>query len=136
MISSSAFKPDGKYSFEVYPAALLPTDFSNITVLGVINERLARKFIATRELHANYYPMLPEGTPNDATAYSYLHIMLATGVETVVGLAWIKPDSVKSTTWNTYDVTVQTSDPDAANRIRLALVSNNFNDIEIKARAT
>lgn len=131
-----SFNIGSKYSFEVYPAALLPSDYTNVTVLGTLSESLARKFIPTREMHANFYPYLPPSTPNDAAAYTYLHIQMQNGVETVIGLAWIKPDSVKSTSWSTIVATIQTSDPDAVNKIRNALVSNNFNQITLEVASS
>ncbi len=129
---ASQFQEGLKYSFEVYPAAVLRGDYTNVTVLGVLSESLARKFVNTRELHINYFPYLPAGTPNDPTAYSWLSILTQTGVETVIGVAWIKPDSVSSTDWNTYIATIQTTKPDAVNKIRAALASNDFNDVTIE----
>ena len=130
------FKTGSKYSFEVYPAAILRSEFTNVEVLGVITESLARKFIETYEMHANYFAYLPAGTPNDPTSYNYIHIRTQTGVETVLGIAWIKPETVKSTDWQTIEAVIQTSMPDALNRARLALASNGFSDVQFTLRSS
>lgn len=132
------FQTGAKYSFEVYPAALLRSDFTNVEILGVVSESLARKFVETYQLHANYYPYFGAvtGTPNDPKSYNWVHIRTQSGVETVLGIAWIKPDSVKATDWQTIVATIQTSMPDALNRARLALSSNGFTDVEFELKSS
>lgn len=126
------FITGSKYTFEVYPSALLRSDFSNVEVLGVLSESMARKFSPTRENHANYFPYLPAGTPNDPTAYNYISVRTQSGVEVILGIAWIKPESVRTAGWQTIVATIQTSKPDAINRIKNALASNDFNDVTLE----
>lgn len=131
-MSAVEFKEGLKYSFEVYPSALLKTDFSNVLCLGTITEALARKFVNTRELYVNYYPYLPPGTPNDPAAFSWIAIQTQTGQETAICVGWIKPDTITSTDWQTVIATIQTTKPNAINLIRAALASNDFNDVTIE----
>lgn len=131
-MATMTFITGAKYSFEVYPAALIPTDFTNVEVLGVVSESTARRFVETHQLHANYFPYFgaQTGTPNDPKSYNWLMIKTQTGVETVIGIAWIKPDSVRATDWQTITAVITTSMPDALNRARLALAGNGFTDVE------
>lgn len=129
---SVIFQEDLKYSFEVYPASILKMDFTDATSLGVVSESIARKFVNTRELHVNVYPYLPAGSPNDPTAYGWLGVRLSTGVETFIGVAWIKPDTITSSDWNTIIATVLTNKPNAVNLIRAALASNDFDQVTIE----
>lgn len=137
-MTTMTFTTGAKYSFEVYPSALIPTDFTNVEVLGVVSEQTARRFVETYQLHANYYPYFgPQtGTPNDPKAYNWLMVKTQTGAETVIGIAWIKPESVKATNQQVITAVISTTMPDALSRARLALAGNGFTDVEWSVSST
>ena len=128
---STNFQLGSVYSFDMWPVALLGANFKNATVTGILDEKSARRFISTRELHANIFPTLPVGTPNNPAAYNYLQITTQQGVDTVIGIAWIKDASVQLILSTTYKVLVGDITASDLPRLRNALLQSGFNNISI-----
>ena len=119
------------YSWDVYPAALLGTNYKNVTVLAIMDRDTANKEIDTQALHVNFFPSLPAGTPNDPNGYDYIKIRTTAGQTTILGIAWINLASV--TVVDSRTITVKISDVGAADitRVRNALVQNGFGSLDI-----
>jgi hypothetical protein len=126
------FKIRQVYSFDVHPVAILGTDFKNVTVLGVVDQETANQWIDTHAFHINVFPFLPAGTPNQPDGYNYLKIKTQSGAVTVIGMAWIKEDTIQSITSTKITVTLEQVTPDDVPRIRSALAQNGFNSMAIK----
>lgn len=93
MASKTDFTDGAVYNF-VTTSAVLGT-FKNVTAEGVVNYRVASKYIDAAALHANVFSTLPPGTPNDFTQYQYLIIRHPNGNESAVGLPWIQDGTVE-----------------------------------------
>lgn len=120
------------YSFDIYPRAYFDTDFNNVTVLGTVGYEIASKYADIYALHAQVYPTLPGGTPNDPKAFNYLLIKTATGSTTIVGIPWIKQDTIELIESRTMIVTIDGVSASDITRVKNALVQNGFNRIDIK----
>lgn len=125
------FKLRRTYTFDVYPVAILGNDFKNVTVVAILTQEQANKEVDTNALHVQVFPYLAPGTPNRADGYDYVKIRFPSGTTTVLGMEWIKEDSVVQTTATTITVKIGDVDPSDYSRIRSALLQNGFNNIAI-----
>lgn len=131
MPSTTNFQIKQTYSFNVYPVAILGNNFTNVTVLAIMDSDTANREIDVQAMHVNLYPFLPAGTPNDPAAYNYVKIRTTTGQTTILGLAWINADTVTLLASRT--ITVKISNVSAVDvaRVQNALIQNGFTAIDI-----
>lgn len=119
------FQTNGKYSFDVYPVAILGTAFKNVQILGKFGERTAQALgLDTRAMHAAVFPSLPSYTPNDPSQYNYLQLLLPSGSTTIIGEAWIKADTVQLVTLGKFVVEITDAAASEQNDIVKALTAN------------
>lgn len=128
---SNPFQLKQVYSFDVYPISVLGNNFKNVTVVGLLDQEQANKEIDTQAIHVQVYPMLPAGTPNRADGYDYVKIKFPSGETTILGLAWINVDSIKTIQNSTITAKITGVTPGDVKRVRDALVQNGFNTLEI-----
>lgn len=129
MASENDFSLGTKVSFDVYPEALLGTKFNHVKVLGILDADTARGLIDPDAMHANVYPTLPDGVPDDPTGYYYIKVALPGGQQTAVGLPWIKGDTITVHDSVVHQVTIEGSNEQS---IRSALSANGINSFSIK----
>lgn len=119
-------------SFNVYPSAILGATFTNVRVLGILDASIARQLgLDTAAMHANVYPTLPPGTPNDPTGYLYVRIQHQSGEQQILGLPWIKSETIVALNYNTINAKISNVTPEDSERVLAALNANGFNAIEI-----
>lgn len=114
------------YNFSVYPVNLLGDIFQNVTVMGILDEETARGFIDTVGRHKLVYPQLPEGTPNDWAAYNYLKLRLENGDSTIIGIPWIRQDTVVEVTAQQIKAVISNVTVADIPNIRSALLANGY----------
>lgn len=83
-------------------------------------------------LHVNVFPYLPEGTPNDASQYDYMCVRMGNGEKTIIGMPWIKLDTVELIDSRTCVATIDDVSGADLERIRAALAQNGFDKISLK----
>lgn len=90
------FRLKATYGFDIYGAELLPTDFSKVTVIGILDAVTARSLGHDVDAtQAMIRPYLPSNSLTNVADYSFLHVQLPSGVKTVVAEQWIKSDTVE-----------------------------------------
>lgn len=120
------------YSFQVYPAALLGNGFQNVVVMAIMDfESANREGVDPTALHVQVYPTLPAGTPNDPSQYTYVKLKMPNGDTTILGLPWIKEDTVEQITSNTITATITGVTAADLPRVKNALTQNGFGNIEL-----
>lgn len=119
------------YNFEVYPATIIPGDYTKVTILGIIDPDSARQLADINSLHVNVYPYLPVGTPDDASAYDYVKVKLNNGVTTVLGIPWINQTTVQEVSSIKIYVLIDDVTTSDLDRVRQALTMNGYNAIKI-----
>lgn len=122
------------YNFSVYPVELLGDNFKNVTVMAILDEETARQSIDTVGRHKQVFPYLPAGTPNDWRAYNYVKLKLESGDVTVLGLPWIRSDTITEVAAETLVVTISNSSVDRIPDLKAALLANKFPDFDIAVR--
>jgi hypothetical protein len=121
------------YSFDLHAAGILGSSYKNVTVRGMMNEASAiRAGCATREIHAQVFSQLPIGTPNNPAAYTYVEFETSMGETLILGMPWIKEDSVQKILSNNYNVKVGGISPTDLPRLRNALLTSGFKTFEIE----
>jgi len=119
------------YNFDVYPSAFIGNGFKNVTVMAIMDRETANKEIDTAALHVQYFPTLPAGTPNDPDAYDYVKLKLPSGNTTVIGLAWIKAETVQLVDARTITAKIGGVTVNDLARVRLALIQNGFPNVDL-----
>jgi hypothetical protein len=119
------------YNFEVYGTQILGNNYSGVTILAIMDADSAAKEIDAVSKHAAMFPYLPNGTPNNWRSYDYVKIKTVTNQVTVIGMPWIKENTITLVEARTATIKVGNVTGSDANRIRNALITNGFNDIEI-----
>lgn len=119
------------YNFDMFNPALLGTSYKGATVLGIMDFESAMREADVQSTHINTYSYLPPGTPNDPRQYDYVRIKTTTGQILVLGMAWIKGETV--TVVDSRIITVKIFNVTAGDlpKVRDALVQNGFNNPEI-----
>jgi len=130
MLNLPDLKNKVTYNFDVYPTAFIGNNYKNVTVLGTITREMANMEIDTAALHIQCFNTLPAGTPNDPDAYDYVKLRFPDGSTTVIGLAWIKPETVELIDARVITVKIGGRTPADLARIKNILVQNGLNDLE------
>ena len=126
-----AFTLRGVYSFDVYPAALLPTSFNNVTIMAIMDTATANQYIDTMAMHVQVYPTLPAGTINDPNGYDYVKVQTATGNTAILGMAWINPSTVQLIQSSTITAVITNVSAADIPRIQNALAQNGYDSINL-----
>lgn len=121
-------------SFQIYPSAIITDEFTNVRLIGLINYEVATGYIEPASMHANVYPTLPTGTPNDYRLYEYVIIRKADGKMTALGLPWIKEDTIVVAGSTDLQITIRGKSIDDIPRLRQILTTNNFTDFDISSK--
>lgn len=125
------FKIGLTYTFEVYPNAILGTDFKNVKVLAILDKDSANQIISTQSMHVNVYPYLPSGTPNNPGGYNYIKILTQSGAITCIGIPWIKDSTVTVVEFKRANVVIDGITLEDGPKIAAALLKNGFPNIKV-----
>lgn len=121
----------GVYDLQIYPITVIPGDYTNLTVLSIIDPDSARLIADIDALHKAAFPYLPTGSVDDANSYDYLKVRLNNGNVTVLSLGWINQSTIAPrTTVKIYAVIDNASTSDLE-RVRECLVMNGFSNIAV-----
>lgn len=120
------------YSFDVYGTSILTNGFKNVTIMAILDYESALDFRDVTAVHHQVYPSLPVGTPDDPTSYDYVHVRLASGDKTVLGLPWINLTTVVEIASRKIMATIDGVSSADLDRVRTSLVQNGFNNIKLE----
>lgn len=126
-----------RFSFEVYPTSIIGNNFQDVRLEGILSARAAASYgVDIEALHANVYPTLPEGTvPNDPFQYSYIRIQYPSGEYGVIGIPWIRPESIVLSQGGKVMLTFDDKTQVDLDRILLALSSNGYRPDDVRVQA-
>lgn len=121
------------YSFSVYPAAILGNNFSNCTVLAIMDYESALQALPDlAATQANVYPYLPQGTPREPSSYDFVKIRMASGAITIVAVPWINLATVAVVESRKMTIVIDGVGSVDVERVRGALVQNGYNNLTIE----
>lgn len=114
-----------RVSFEVIPDAYLSNEFKDVTLEGVVTAKVARQLGHDLDAaHQNVYPSLIAAgvsLPNDPRQYNYAYVTFSNGEFTFVGVPWIRPGTIVSSSGKTLGLIFQNRDDRRRRRILEAL---------------
>lgn len=113
-------------SFEVYPASIIGTRFQDVKVMGLLDKDTANFWIDADALHINVFPTLPDGVPDDPSEYQFVKLKHLNGAVSVIGVPWIRTDSVLVSTRGQLTLTVDDVTPIDMDRIVKAINANGY----------
>lgn len=116
-------------TFEVYPASILGARFGNVKVLAMLDKDSANTWIDADAVHVNVFPTLPSGTPDNANEYQYLKFKHVNGNIGVIGLPWIREDSITVNETGTLTISIENVSPSDKEIIINALSANGYNAV-------
>lgn len=122
-----------RVSFQIYPLSLYGDIFNNCVGTDIVSAKSAKKFgIDPEAEHAKAYTYLPSGSvQDDAYSYKWLVLDLIDNTQRVIGLPWIKVDTIVVVTTLNAIITVPGVGNGDVEKLRLALSSNGFKDFTI-----
>lgn len=126
MLTQDQLPTNAIVSFELYPAQIIGVGYQNAKIMGVFNADTAGTWIDTAVLHAQIYPTLPSGVPNNHDGYDYVRLLLPSGEKTVIGIPWIRDSSLVVADSRRLQLTIDNVSSADLARIQIALSANNF----------
>lgn len=119
-------------SFEVYPSAILGSGFNRVKLLSVLSPNDAAK---EADIIVKHTQVLAYLEPQDKVLYAtykdynYLKVLLPNNTTTVIGIPWIKQNTIQKvvSTMGRYDITVDS--PTQLDEILAILKARGFNRI-------
>lgn len=126
-----SYEAKTSYSFSIYPAVLIPSDFTACTVMSILDYDTAQSMSDVAAKHVQVYPYLPGTVSNDPKSYLYLKIKLKDGTTTIIGAAWVREDTIVKVVGSTATITVSNIAASDVDKLAAALSSNGFKDFSI-----
>lgn len=115
-----------KFSFEVYPSAVLG-HFRDVVMDSRLSANGARSFgVDVDALHANVYRTLPTTVPNDPNVYDYIRVRHSNGAYSVVGVPYIRPESIQISTFGVLTLRFDNIDQQDQQRILNAVSASGY----------
>lgn len=121
-------------TFGIYPSSLLKYDFTDVKILGIttydnpLGGNLA-------EQHTLVFPTLPPDTPNDYRAYNYLTVRMQNNDVVLVGLPWIKGETVQFKQTQTLLIQIDGVGPQDVEIVNRVLAANGYTAAHVKLSA-
>jgi len=125
-----------RFSFDVYPAAVLGNNFRDVRLEAIISARTAASYgVDIQALHANVYPTLPPGVPDDPFQYSYVRVEMKSGEFTVIGVPWIRAETIAISASGKATLVFTDVTQTDIDRILLACSSNGYSPASVNVAA-
>lgn len=119
-------------NFNTYAPDLLGNNFQRVQIKGFLDHKSAFQYIDVPAKHANVFPYLPPGTPNDFTKYLYVKVQFPNGKEDVLGVPWINQSTLQVVEETTFLITIRGKQPSDEAAIRTMLLANQHTDFTIE----
>lgn len=120
-------------SFETYAPTILGGSFTDAVVLAHLDADTVRQLgDDPYTKHANVFPSLPHGTPNNANQYQFVKLRLLSGQITYMGAPWINGATVTIRNRNRCLITVEDVSATDVNNIVLALSANGYKAAKVE----
>ena len=122
------------YSFNTKSPVFLGASIERAKLKSIVDADTARRFAPIDQLHAQIYPTLPTGTPNDVNASTY-YIFEGMNKSTVVmSEDWIVESSIEIIEHVEITVMIPRASLSDIQKVRTALSAANIKDFAITTR--
>lgn len=125
-----SFQNGTTYTFSTLAPTVLGAQFKNATVVGAnVGYDVAKNFNNIDLIHRAVYPLLPAGTVDDATKFTYVILKTENGSMTAIATEWIDESTIVSTQSVTITVVVRNASVSDATTIRDSLKLMGFTNV-------
>lgn len=117
--------------FDTAAPSVLGANRANVTVVAVLDLDTAMLLSDVRSKHAqvkNYLQSLPQS----AGSYSYVKLRYSNGDVEVLGVPWIKNDTIEVITNRKMVITIPSITDSTENLVKQALLQNGISDFKIE----
>jgi hypothetical protein len=120
-------------SFETYAPTILGGSFVDAVVLAHLDADSTRMMgYDPYSVHANVFPSLPHGTPNNANQYSFVKLRLVSGQVTYLGAPWINGATIVIRNRQRCEIIVEDIGQSDVEKIVLALSANGYKAASVR----
>lgn len=126
-----AFENGTTYTFSTLAPTVLGAQFKNATVSGIVGYEVAKTFNNIDVIHRAVYPLLPSGTVDDATKFTYLILKTESGGITAIAVEWIDESTIVSTKAVTITAVIKNASLSDVTAIRDSLKLMGFSNLTI-----
>jgi len=128
---SYAYQVGTVYSFSVYAANVLGTDFQNVTVEAILNADIAQRLgLDIQALQALIYPYVPS-MPTDPTQFNYIQVLTAAGNLTILGMPWIDETTITVVSGQTITAVIPNVTAADMSIVQAALSMQGYENIQL-----
>lgn len=113
-----SFKIGKIYTFNTLAPAVLGVIVKNARLTGIVDYSTACKHINVDMLQRNVYPLLPAGTPNITSDYTYYLFKGESGNMVVLADVWIEETSIEEALGKTISISIPNANLEDVTRIR------------------
>lgn len=114
-------------SFDTHARTVLGTVFEKVVLEGVLTARVAAALgVDINAIHAQVYPYLPQGVPNDPYSYSWVRVRTAADQYVTIGAPYIIDGTIVVGNGGDMLLTFLNRSEAEMENIKAALASNNI----------
>jgi len=119
------------YSFNTRSPVFLSARIERAKLKSIVDVDIARKFAPIDQMHAQVYPSLPPGTPNNPAATEYLVFEALNKSTIVFAKTWIEESSLQVIEYVSIHVEIPRANITDVELVRRALSAANIKDFVI-----
>lgn len=120
-----------RYSFDVYPSAVLGNNFKNVKITALLDAITASQYTDIMALYESVRPTLPAGTVTDPLRFTYVRLENALGASVVLAYEYINEATITEVLSSRTNIVVNNTSTTDAARIRDLLLTAGYVSIEI-----
>ena len=114
------------YSFNTRSPVFLGAVQQRVKLKSIVDADMARRYEPIDQLHAEIYPTLPPGTPNDPNALTYYIFEGLNKKLIILADSWIDVSSVEVIEYVTISVNIPRASLSDVEKVRMALSAANI----------
>jgi len=120
------------YNFSIYPTAIIGDEFAGVTVVSILDPEAAAEQIDIVARHAQVYTYLSKDTvEDDPYSYDYVKVRFQNGNTRIIGLPWIKTETIVQLGAQTLTLVVKNAVADDIQRFKNFCAVGGYNDYTI-----
>lgn len=129
------FVPNRRYSFTTLAPSVLGGSRTASKIKAILDYSMAIKQDAVSQKARIVYPLLPSGTEEDPTQYTYLLLESPDKRTEILAYEWIDSNSITTADVMTVSVTIPVATAEDATKIRDTLTLMGYSGFTIKTQA-
>lgn len=121
-------------SFETIAPSILNLKYKQVKFAGLVNWAVARSFSDIASLHRSLYPSMSQSeVKDDYKSYSYLTFQNSSGIVQVIGVPWIRQDTLVVSGSENLNVNFPNISPEKKEYLFQLLKANGFSNFQVSS---